>query len=395
VPERRATEPIQREQIFAPGLRPATPAGRVRKAIGISFSMAWLLWPILDLATSGAPAGRMVAVYAGLAAWLAVYFVWVLDNPGGRRGEDDDRRTLVWLVVLLAGAVALTAGDRESWSVLFVYSAAAGGIGLTNDRWGARWIFVCTAACAVVLGAVRNVDDRGTAVSISATTLAIGFLMFSFGRLIRANAALRCAQAELADRAVDEERLRFARDLHDLLGHDLSVIALKAQLARRLMDRDPEAAQRELADVETVTRTALREVRDAVSGYRQPALASELAGARTALDAAGIACTVEHAEAALPPSREAVLAWGVREATTNVIRHSGAQRCAIRIAVGLDEATLEVTDDGGATEDGSPGGTGLLGLEERAAAAGGQVVAGPRPGGGFGLELRIPLGRLA
>jgi two-component system sensor histidine kinase DesK len=393
VPERHRTEPFHREQIFAPGLRPATPAGRVRKAVGISFSMAWLLWPILDLATSGAPAWRMAAAYAGLVGWLAVYFVWVLANPGGR--EEDDRRTLLWLVVLLVGAAALTAGDRVSWCVLFVYSSAAGGIGLTNDRWAARWILLCTAVCGVVLGAVRNPDDGGTAVSIGATTLAIGFLMFSFGRLIRSNAALREAQAELADRAVDEERLRFARDLHDLLGHDLSVITLKAQLARRLMQRDPQTAERELADVEAVSRTALREVREAVSGYRQPALASELAGARTALDAAGIACTVEHAEVALPPSREAVLAWGVREATTNVIRHSGAQRCAIRIAVGLDEATLEVTDDGSATNGHAVDGTGLIGLEERAVAAGGRVVAGPRPDGGFGLELRVPLGRLA
>ena len=98
------------------------------------------------------------------------------------------------------------------------------------------------------------------------------------------------------------------------------MIALKAQLARRVLHSDPEMARREIADVEQVTRTALQEVRDAVSGYRQPTLADELAGARTALDAAGIACTVEHATAALPPSREAVLAWGVREATTNVIR---------------------------------------------------------------------------
>jgi two-component system sensor histidine kinase DesK len=392
VPDRCA-QPIQREQIFAPGLRPATPAGRLRKTVGISLSMAWLLWPILELATSGAPAWRMVASYGGMAAWLAIYFVWVLANPGGP-AQDDDRQTLMWLVVLLAGAAALTAADRGSWSVLFVYSSAAGGIALNDDRWAARWIFVCTAVCGAVL--LQVPDDDDAALSIGATTLAIGFLMFSFGRLIRANAALRHAQEELADRAVDEERLRFARDLHDLLGHDLSVITLKAQLARRLMDRDPQTARRELADVEAVSRTALREVREAVSGYRQPALASELAGARTALDAAGIACTVEHAEVALPPSREAVLAWGVREATTNVIRHSGAQRCAIKIAVGLDEALLEVTDDGGAgpAVDGSDG-TGLLGLEERAVAAGGRVVAGPRPGGGFGLELRIPLGRLA
>ena len=117
--------------------------------------------------------------------------------------------------------------------------------------------------------------------------------------------------------------------------------------------------------------------------------------ARTALDAAGIECTVENPAVALPPSREAVLAWGVREATTNVIRHSGAQRCRIRIAVGLDEAALEVTDDGPAPDPAASDGTGLRGLAERAADAGGRVIAGPRPDGGFGLELRVPLGRTA
>jgi two-component system sensor histidine kinase DesK len=256
-------------------------------------------------------------------------------------------------------------------------------------------VIVCTLTCAAVLfGALGDPDGIG--ISLTATTLAIGFLLFSFGRLIRANAALRMAQEEIAVRRVDEERLRFARDLHDLLGHDLSVISLKAQLARRLMDRDPEVALRELADVEQVARTALTQVREAVSGYRQPALASELAGARSALGAAGIACTVEHADVALPPSREAVLAWGVREATTNVIRHSDARHCEIRIVVAGEEATLAVTDDGHAeSANGDGDGTGLRGLAERAAAAGGHMDAGPRPEGGYELQMRVPLSALA
>lgn len=382
---------VGREPIFAPGLRPATPAGRWRKAIGISLSMAWLLWPILDLATSGDPAWRMIAVYAGAAAWVAIYMGWIL----ARIQEPTDTQNLLLLSILLAGAVVLTIADRPSWSVLFVYCASAGGISISNDRWAARWILVCTGVCAAVLFGFLG-DPDGAGISLTATTLAIGFLLFSFGRLIRANAALRSAQEEIGARRVDEERLRFARDLHDLLGHDLSVISLKAQLARRLMERDPQTAQRELTDVEEVARTALTQVREAVSGYRQPALASELAGARSALDAAGIACTVEHADVSLPPSREAVLAWGVREATTNVIRHSDARHCAIRIAVAGEEATLAVTDDGcveGAPSSGD--GTGLRGLAERAAAAGGRVDAGPRPEGGYELLMRVPLGALA
>jgi two-component system sensor histidine kinase DesK len=380
-----------REPMFAPGLRPATPAGRARKALGILFSMAWLIWPLIELTTSGAPAWRMVVVLAAIGVWVAIYLVWVL----GRVQEPSDRENLVFLSVLLLGAVTLTVFDRGSWSVLFVYCSSAGGISLGNDRWAARWVIFCTLICAAVLfGALGDPDGIG--ISLTATTLAIGFLLFSFGRLIRANAALRMAQEEIAVRRVDEERLRFARDLHDLLGHDLSVISLKAQLARRLMGRDPSAAERELTDVQEVARTALTQVREAVAGYRQPALASELAGARSALDAAGIACTVEHADVSLPPSREAVLAWGVREATTNVIRHSDARHCEIRIAVAGEEATLAVTDDGQVDGvDGDGDGTGLRGLAERAAAAGGRMDAGPRPEGGYELQLRVPLSALA
>ena len=372
-------------------MRPTTSAGRWRKALGISLSMAWILWPILELATSGAPAWRMLAVYTGVSVWIAVYMGWIVL----RIDEPTDTENIVLLSVLLAGAISVTIADRESWSVLFVYCATAGGMAIENDRWGARWILVCTAACAIVLFVV--VGDADTGFSLTATTLAIGFLLFSFGRLIRANAALRMAQEEIAVRRVDEERLRFARDLHDLLGHDLSVISLKAQLARRLMGRDPSTAERELTDVQEVARTALTQVREAVAGYRQPALASELAGARTALDAAGIECTVEHADVSLPPSREAVLAWGVREATTNVIRHSEARHCAIRIAVAGAEATLAVTDDGCAEAaepngNGDGDGTGLRGLAERAAAVGGRIDAGPlRDGGGYELQLRVPL----
>jgi two-component system sensor histidine kinase DesK len=381
--------PYEREPIFAPGLRPATPAGRARKALGISLSLAWLAIPIIDLANGDPSWERVVIVLLGLVAWGVVYLGYVL----ARRGERTTRQTMVWLLTLVAITTTLTLADRPSWAILLVYCSAAGGIALDDDRWAARWILFCTALCALLLFTITDPDD-GTGISLTATTLAIGFLMFSFGRLMRANAALREAQEQLATAAVDEERLRFARDLHDLLGHTLSVIALKAQLARRLMESDPDAARREIADVEAVTRTALTEVRDAVSGYRQPTLATELAGARSALDAAGIACTVEHAEVSLPPSREAVLAWGVREATTNVIRHSGARHCEIRIDVALDEARLAVTDDGSAS-NGAGDGTGLRGLAERASDAGGRLDAGPRTGGGFGLELRIPLGRLA
>ena len=190
---------IGREPIFAPGLRPATPAGRARKAVGICLSMAWLLWPVLELATSGATVWRMLAAYAGIAVWVAIYMGWIL----ARIQEPTDTQNILLLSVLLAGAVALTIADRPAWSVLFVYCATAGGISISNDRWAARWIITCTAVSADVLFGVLG-DPDGSGISLTATTLASGVLLFSFGRLIRANAALRGAHEELSVLRVDE-----------------------------------------------------------------------------------------------------------------------------------------------------------------------------------------------
>ena len=151
------------------------------------------------------------------------------------------------------------------------------------------------------------------------------------------------------------ERERFARDLHDLLGHSLSVITLKAELAGRMLNDRPYDAAREISELEQVARTALGEVRDAVSGYRQPTLDRELAGARMALSAAGIEADVHEAHVPLDPPVEAVLAWAVREGATNVIRHSRARHCTLQVTASLSDAGVEVIDDGVGT--GAGGGT--------------------------------------
>jgi len=206
------------------------------------------------------------------------------------------------------------------------------------------------------------------------------------------NDELSQARAELARLAVARERERFARDLHDLLGHTLSVIALKTELAGRLLADRPHDARREIADVEEVARNALSEVREAVSGYRRPTLDSELAGARLALSAAGIATDVERAEVALDPAVEAVLSWAVREGTTNVIRHSGATRCSVCVRAGLSESSAEVIDNGHGPASSNGGGHGLEGLAERARAMHGSVEAGPVQAGGFRLAVTVPVG---
>lgn len=191
--------------------------------------------------------------------------------------------------------------------------------------------------------------------------------------------------------AAAEERLRIARDLHDTLGHTLSLITLKSELANRLLDADPEMARREMRDVEQLARSAMGDVRRTVSDERKPILTSELADARQLLDAAGIGVAVDGEPAALPEEIASLFAWGVREGVTNVVRHSRANRCAIRLWHDGDTARLSVTDDGAGSA--SPGsGTGLASLRERAAELGGSLAFDVLPdGSGHRLCLTVPM----
>jgi signal transduction histidine kinase len=196
---------------------------------------------------------------------------------------------------------------------------------------------------------------------------------------------------QLETRAADDERLRLARDLHDLLGHGLSLITIKSQLARRLfVHGQSERAASEIADIERVARESLQDVRQAVDGYRQPSFTSAVAGARAALAAAGIESTVDVSAESLPTAVDATLAWAVREGVTNVIRHSGAAACSIRLTREANRASLEITDNGAPAAMSAPG-NGLRGLQERAAARGGHADAGPLPSGGFRVHVSVPL----
>ena len=202
-------------------------------------------------------------------------------------------------------------------------------------------------------------------------------MMVAFGSKIRANRELE-RRVRLARLAVTEERLRISRDVHDLLGHSLSVVALKSELAGRLIESDPGRARSELDDVQRVTRQALADVRAAVHGYRQLALSEAVGSARAALQAAGIDCRVERSEPVLSTEVESVLAWAVREATTNVVRHSNARVCEISVRADGDRVELAVDDDGSAEEPREGQGSGLNGLAERAE---GRGRSGPaRPG---------------
>jgi two-component system sensor histidine kinase DesK len=177
--------------------------------------------------------------------------------------------------------------------------------------------------------------------------------------------ALAEAREENARLAIQEERNRMARDVHDILGHSLTVITVKAELAARLLEVSPERAQAEVEDLERLARDALADVRQAVAGFRDMSLPAELARARSSLAAAGIEAELPNSTEAVPTRLRELCAWALREGVTNVIRHSGATTCTVT----LTERGITVADDGPGTGAGEPG-TGLIGLTERAAAVG-------------------------
>ncbi|TYB67119.1 hypothetical protein FXF51_14585 [Nonomuraea sp. PA05] len=191
--------------------------------------------------------------------------------------------------------------------------------------------------------------------------------------------------------ALAEERLRFARDLHDLVGHQLSAIAVKTELAVRLSDVDGEAAKAEMAEVNTLTRKALKELRQAVRGYRELDLAAEVNSVKGVLEAAGVRCEVRLPYRELPPGVAPVFAYVVREAVTNVLKHSTATFCEITIRFTEQEAELSVRNDGAARRQAVDLGSGLAGMSERLGAVGGRVTAAPAADGHFLLTAVVSL----
>lgn len=217
----------------------------------------------------------------------------------------------------------------------------------------------------------------------------VGWSVFSDVSRERATAQLKLAHAEIARLAVGAERERIARDLHDLLGHSLSLITVKAELVAKLGPLDTARALAENRDVIRIAKNALHEVRQAVDSYRAPSLASELAGARLALRSAGVTLEAHIAAPVLTEDQGAALAFALREGVTNVVRHAGASRCNIRLYSERGHAVLDICDDGrGST---APEGSGLRGMRERLAVFGGAVVVESRKGKGTRLSISLPL----
>jgi len=353
----------------------------------------WLAYPIQALLKSNPSSAQILFALAGITLFVAIFLglIW-LSQPLRAAATDVSkvrkRRAALASLVVLTLALALACGNE--WLTLFFHVNVLAGLLLPR-----RDAYAAIAGLAILMVAFGSASglgwsDIGQGVL---STGALGLLFTAFGNNIDTIAELRAAREEIARLAVAEERLRFARDLHDLLGHSLSLITLKGELAARLLPSSPEKAATEVRDIEGVTRQALREVREAVAGYRRPTLDEELRSAREMLEAAGISCRIEAGADVLPGATDAVLAWAVREGVTNVIRHSRAKHCEIRVTRRDEELRAQITDDGqgpSPERDGASAGSGLSGLAERVAASGGALEAKPLTGGGFCLYVSLP-----
>jgi two-component system sensor histidine kinase DesK len=285
------------------------------------------------------------------------------------------------IVMNLLGLASLTLATGSAFVLLY---GTAVLVFLVPAAWSVMIDLATLAAgAAILLAKGQFLDGYGDLITVFSITLA----MFFMGNLVRAIRRLERANEEIATLAVANERERLARDLHDLLGHSLTTITVKAGLARRVLESagDIPRAVEEIREVESLTRSALSDVRATVSANREVSLSAELVGARAALRAAEIDADLPHAVDNVRPEFQPTFGYVLREAVTNVLRHSGAKRVRVR----LGDSWLEIEDDGTATD--VVAGNGLRGLSERLAAVGGTLRTSVRAGGGLLVRAEIPL----
>ncbi|WP_460067441.1 sensor histidine kinase [Streptomyces sp. YKOK-I1] len=320
---------------------------------------------------------RLLWTLASLTAAIAVVAILIAQR-GPDRESVDATAGAVFGVVLVIGVGVLTLGVRDRRQVYAIVTGFSLGAG---------------AVCFPL-----NVPPPDAVLSMVGVFLGSGLLAFTalFSVwLLDAVYQLDEARETRARLAVAEERLRFGRDLHDVMGRNLAVIALKAELAVQLARRGRPEAVEQMIEVQRIAQDSQREVREVVRGYREADLAVELAGAQGVLTAAGIDCEVRGKADGLPGEVQSALGWVVRETTTNVLRHGDARRCSVGLRIAERCVVLTVENDGAeaAHDEAGGGGSGLAGLRERLRQVEGTLAAGFAGPGVFRVVAEVPLDR--
>lgn len=410
----------QREDRAKQAMKATCPAGsapsdEVITSSGVTFHVwrlyqhAWLVclfFPLAALVHDPVPAWHFILGLLTLAGF-AMSYTWLMwPHPASQQARARSRSLLSRLLfgVVSALVIVFSIVYGPAWFWLFIGVSAIAGVLLPMRSAFVAVVLLTLLPLLLTLwihGGFAGVD-LWWLIAFLLLVRGLGLDMIGVARLGSAIRELHAARRELARLAVIEERQRLARDLHDLLGQTLSVIALKSELARCLVKEEPERCVKELSEIEAVSRKTLREVRKTVAGYRQPTLVNELDGARQLLEAAGVEYVVEQTMEDLPQTLDAVLAWTVREGVTNVIRHSRARQCLIRLRGAQEIVSAEVINDGERQEELQEDwltrhisqGNGLFGLRERVTALGGTLLAGPFVLSGkkrFRLRVEVPM----
>jgi two-component system, NarL family, sensor histidine kinase DesK len=380
---------------------PARSDWRRWRWLRLGFTIIWLVYLAQPLASLSSEhrSTLVIAATAAITAAFCVDFVVVVTSW--------ERRPVLarWglgVLFVLAAAFSVGFGGNENVSgahVIWIYVSSATGWVIADRRTAVRAV-LGIAAC-YLLFSWRGHDNTSDMLITLIPVVFVGITMSGIRVQIKLMGELSQARETVARMAANEERLRLARDLHDLTGQSLSMITLKSELAARLLLRLPEGPDRdrardEIEQIASVSRQTLHDIREAVSGYRRPTLAVEIITARTALETAGI---MPHDDPAITllsgsfdPDTEAALAWCLREAVTNVVRHSRARNCDISLTRHADTLSLEIRDDGrgpGGDDISKHGGTGLRGMSERLCGVGGRLELRPSPRG-FCLIASVP-----
>lgn len=380
---------------MAPGVSDADIAvGRKRWYGGATFGLLWQSLLVVAIWTNGGSLESRVVASVALGVVYAVYMI--VPELLWRRSLGG-RLVIVGGFAVLCGLLLVPVGPVAVWSWLLLASL----VGFVSVRvWIAVVVVLWIVAAQLAVSGWTGWEAAANSGILFAplVTLSVGASMVLFGRQRQTEERLDVANDELTRLAVVEERARFSRDLHDVLGHSLTVVTMKSELAGRLVDIDPERAKAEIADIERLSREALQGLRQAVSGYREADLDAELVSARAALDAAGVRATLPADGSVVARDVRSLFAWALREGVTNVVRHAAASTARVT----LTRTSLTVEDDGtGALADGAGaaggpaaggvvaalGGNGLRGMRERAEAVGATLETGTSDLGGFLLRV--------